>query len=53
MYAFANRADCTCVDEPLYAAHLAAHPHLARPYKEALTATQGTDGSEVRVQQSF
>lgn len=47
MYAFANRPDCTCLDEPLYAYHLSKNPHLERPYKDALMAAQSSDGNAV------
>jgi hypothetical protein len=47
MYSFDSRADSTCVDEPLYAYHLASNPHLQRPYRAALLAAQNPDGNAV------
>jgi branched-chain amino acid aminotransferase group I len=50
MRAFAQRGDCRCVDEPLYAAYLAAHPHVPRPYREELMRVQSSDAGRVAAQ---
>lgn len=42
MYAFGNRADCTAVDEPFYAAYLAA-TGLDHPMREEILASQPND----------
>src|SRR3954471_20983142 len=42
MRSFENRADCTVVDEPLYAAHL-ADTGLAHPGRDDVRAAQPTD----------
>lgn len=47
MYAFRQRADTTVVDEPLYAAHLAANPDLHHPGRDEVLASQPTDPDEV------
>lgn len=47
MYAFHQRGDTACFDEPLYAHHLHKCPELQRPYKEALMAAQDSDGDAV------
>ena len=46
MRSFGNRADCTVVDEPLYAAYLAA-TGLEHPGREEVIASQPTDWREV------
>ncbi len=46
MYAFGNRADCEAVDEPFYAAYLAASG-ADHPMREACVAAQPTDPAEV------
>ena len=46
-YAFAQRSDAACVDEPLYAHHLRLHPALFRPYREQLLRAQCPDGAAV------
>ncbi len=46
MYAFANRADCAAVDEPFYAAYLAA-TGLEHPMRDEILASQPVDPSEV------
>ncbi|MEM9796239.1 MAG: HAD family hydrolase [Pseudomonadota bacterium] len=46
MYSFASRADCAVMDEPFYAAYLAA-TDLAHPMREAVLAGQPTDPTEV------
>lgn len=48
MYAFAQRADTTVVDEPLYAHYLAhGSPVTAHPGREAILASQERDGERV------
>jgi hypothetical protein len=42
MYAFAQRADCTVVDEPFYAAYLTASG-LTHPMQDAILAAQNSD----------
>lgn len=42
MYAFANRADCTALDEPFYAAYL-ARTDLDHPMRDAVLAAHETD----------
>src|SRR5688572_1995203 len=46
MRSFENRADCAVVDEPLYAAYLAA-TGLDHPGREDVIASQPTDPAEV------
>ncbi|EPX84135.1 hypothetical protein ruthe_02345 [Rubellimicrobium thermophilum DSM 16684] len=46
MYAFAARGDCACLDEPFYAAYLAA-TGLDHPLREAVLASQPTDPQAV------
>ena len=46
MYAFAARGDCAVVDEPFYAAYLAA-TGLAHPMQQAVIASQSTDPLQV------
>lgn len=46
MYAFGNRPDCEAMDEPFYAAYLAA-TGLDHPMREAVLASQPTDPAEV------
>ena len=46
MYCFGQRADCTVVDEPFYAAYL-AQTGLAHPMRDAVLASQSQDGAEV------
>lgn len=46
MYAFAARGDCAVVDEPFYAAYLAA-TGIDHPMREAVIAAQSTDPAEV------
>jgi hypothetical protein len=46
MYAFAQRADCTVVDEPFYAAYLTASG-LTHPMHDAILAAQPTDAARV------
>lgn len=46
MYAFAARGDCAVVDEPLYAAYLAA-TGLAHPMQQEVIASQSTDPLQV------
>ncbi|RYH10835.1 HAD family hydrolase [Tropicimonas sp. IMCC6043] len=46
MYAFDNRADCAAIDEPFYAAYLAA-TGLDHPMREEILAAQPTDPNEV------
>jgi hypothetical protein len=46
MYAFANRPDCDALDEPFYAAYLAA-TGLDHPMRDAVLAAQPTDPAEV------
>jgi hypothetical protein len=40
MYSFAQRKDTAVVDEPLYAAYLARHPHVERSYRDELMRVQ-------------
>ena len=49
LYSFAQRPDTHAVDEPLYAHHLTACPHLQakRPYLQELLASQAHDGAAV------
>lgn len=49
MYAFANRDDFAAVDEPFYAAYLAA-TGLEHPMQEEILASQPTDPAEVVTQ---
>ncbi|MCR8724459.1 sulfotransferase [Frigidibacter sp. ROC022] len=46
MYSFAARGDCAVVDEPFYAAYLAA-TGLDHPMREAILASQETDPEKV------
>ncbi len=46
MYAFAARGDCAVVDEPFYAAYLAA-TGLDHPMRDAVIAAQSTDPVQV------
>ncbi|NAZ37978.1 HAD family hydrolase [Rubellimicrobium sp. CFH 75288] len=46
MYAFAARGDCAAMDEPFYAAYLAA-TGLDHPMREAVLASQSTDPEAV------
>ena len=46
MRSFENRSDCSVVDEPLYAAYLAA-TGLDHPGRDEVIASQSTDPSEV------
>ena len=46
MRSFENRADCTVVDEPLYAAYLAA-TGLDHPGRDEVIASQSTDPAVV------
>jgi hypothetical protein len=46
MYAFAARGDCAVVDEPFYAAYLAA-TGVDHPMREAVIAAQSTDAAQV------
>ena len=46
MYAFAARGDCAVVDEPFYAAYLAA-TGLAHPMQQEVIASQSTDPLQV------
>lgn len=46
MYAFAARGDCAVVDEPFYAAYLAA-TGLDHPMRDEILAAQPTDPAEV------
>jgi Sulfotransferase domain len=46
MYAFAARGDCAVVDEPFYAAYLAA-TGTVHPMREAVIASQSTDAAQV------
>ena len=46
MYAFAQRDDCTVVDEPFYAAYL-AKTGLNHPMRDAILASQETDPVKV------
>lgn len=48
MYAFAARGDCAVVDEPFYAAYLAA-TGLNHPMRNAVIAAQSTDPVQVAV----
>ncbi len=45
MRSFENRSDCSVVDEPFYAAYLAA-TGIDHPAREAVTASQPTDPDE-------
>ena len=47
MYAFAQRSDTECKDEPLYAHHLTQCPAIFRPYREELMRAQEADGAKV------
>lgn len=49
MYAFGNRADCAVVDEPFYAAYLAA-TGLEHPMRAEILAAQSQDPDEVAAQ---
>ncbi|MGC9368508.1 MAG: HAD family hydrolase [Paracoccaceae bacterium] len=49
MYAFGNRADCAVVDEPFYAAYLAA-TGLDHPMRAEILAAQPQDPAEVVAQ---
>lgn len=51
MYAFGARADCVAVDEPFYAAYLAA-TGLDHPMRAEIIAAQPTDPAEVARQMS-
>ena len=46
MYSFAQRADCTVVDEPFYAAYLAA-TGIDHPLRDAVLKTQSNDPHQV------
>ena len=46
MYAFAARGDCAVVDEPFYAAYLAA-TGLQHPMRDAIMAAQSQDPTRV------
>ena len=46
MYAFAARGDCAVVDEPFYAAYLAA-TGVDHPMRDAVIAAQSTDAAQV------
>src|SRR6056297_2098204 len=46
MYAFAARGDCAVVDEPFYAAYLAA-TGLEHPMRDAIMAVQSQDPTRV------
>jgi hypothetical protein len=46
MYAFAARGDCAVVDEPFYAAYLAA-TGIDHPMRDAVIASQSTDAAQV------
>jgi hypothetical protein len=46
MYAFASRGDCAVVDEPFYAAYLAA-TGVDHPMRDAVIAGQSTDPKQV------
>lgn len=46
MYAFAARGDCAVVDEPFYAAYLAA-TGVDHPMRDAVIAAQSTDQAQV------
>lgn len=46
MYSFSNRADCGAVDEPFYAAYLAATGRM-HPMREEILASQPTDPEAV------
>jgi protein-lysine N-methyltransferase EEF2KMT len=49
MYSFAQRADTTVLDEPLYAHWLRLNPHaaLSRPYADQVLEAQSHDGDAV------
>ncbi|KAG8465993.1 hypothetical protein KFE25_005563 [Diacronema lutheri] len=47
MYSWDARADCTCVDEPLYAHYLRECPAVYRPYRAELLAANPSDGASV------
>lgn len=47
MYSFANRADMTAVDEPFYAAYLAATGY-EHPMRDEVLASQPNEGEEAR-----
>lgn len=47
MYSFAQRNDMRVVDEPLYAAYLARHPHIQRVYRDELMQKQSSDLNHV------
>ena len=49
MYAFAARGDCAVIDEPFYAAYLAA-TGLEHPMRDAILAAQPTDPNRVVAQ---
>ncbi len=49
MYAFAARGDCAVLDEPFYAAYLAA-TGINHPMREAVIASQSSDADEVAAQ---
>lgn len=49
MYSFASRPDCAVVDEPFYAAYLAA-TGLDHPMRENILASQASDPEEVVTQ---
>ncbi len=51
MYAFAARSDCAVVDEPFYAAYLAA-TGLQHPMRDKILAAQDTDPNRVVAQLS-
>lgn len=44
LYSFNQHYQTTCLDEPLYAAYLATHPHITRPYKDKLIEISNCDG---------
>ncbi|MEM9292777.1 MAG: sulfotransferase family protein [Acidobacteriota bacterium] len=47
LYSFAQRADTRVVDEPLYAAYLAALPEVVHPGREEILQSQPTDPQRV------
>jgi hypothetical protein len=49
MYSFAARGDCAVVDEPFYAAYLAA-TGINHPMRDAVIASQNTDSAQVAAQ---
>ncbi len=51
MYGFAARSDCTVVDEPFYAAYLAA-TGLQHPMRDEILAAQDTDPIQIATQLS-